>query len=88
MMGGMMGGFGGFGWLIVLGFWVLVIAVAVALVAAFFPRRDGGLEGRGHRADQGPADALAIAERRLAGGEITVEEFEVIRRTLAGSSAG
>jgi len=87
-MGGMMGGFGGFGWLIVLGFWVLVIAVAVALVAAFFPRRDGGFDGRGHRVDQVPTDALAIAERRLAGGEITVEEFELIRRTLAGTSAG
>lgn len=56
-------------------FWAVVIAAAVWLVR-------GGLGG-GERRDK-EADPLRILERRLANGEISVEEYETRRRVLIG----
>ncbi len=66
----------GSGWWIVMPimmvlFWGGVIAVAVWGIRQFTGGRDRG---------QGPLD---IAKERLAGGEITKEEFDLIRGDLA-----
>lgn len=63
------------GWWMVFGgfLWLLFWVTVVYLVAAGFGRLDRGRE----------PDAAEIARRRLARGELTVEEFERIRRELA-----
>jgi uncharacterized membrane protein len=58
-----------FGGLLWLGFWLTIVY--------FFVRGLGTLLTR-----RGPEEALEIAKRRYAGGEITKEEFETIRRLL------
>jgi uncharacterized membrane protein len=64
----------GMGWWIVFmaGFWLLFMASMIYLFLPAFTR------SRGH--DEG--DALAIAKRRLARGEITMDQFLEIRRHL------
>lgn len=65
----------GMGWWMVFGgfLWLLFWVTVVYLVVAGFARLDRGRE----------PDAAEIARRRLARGELTVEEFERIRRELA-----
>jgi len=60
-------------------FWGGVVALAIWVVRSFVDR------------DEGANDALRIAERRYASGEISPEQFERIRQDLSGrgrSSAG
>lgn len=71
---------GGDGWWIVMGlgmllFWALVIVGIVWVV------RELG----GPRQQRDRDDPLDILKRRLAQGEISVEEYERSRRTLEGS---
>jgi putative membrane protein len=54
---------------------LLMAVVAVVLVRAFL------LSAGGHHPDQGDA-ALDVLRRRYAGGEITQEQFQEMRRTL------
>jgi putative membrane protein len=70
----------GAGWMIamMLGmvvFWGLVVVGVVWLLRETI--------GRGHRRTD--ADPLAILDRRLAEGQISVEEYELRRKTLAAS---
>jgi len=82
MMGpGMMGWqwYGGFWWmpLMMIVFWVLVGLGIYLLIRAYTPSRRRPYEG-------GEQDrALAIARERLARGEITLEEFEKIKKSLS-----
>lgn len=80
----MMGwGFHGAGFVFMLVFWVLVIALAVWLVSALFPRSTGASPSHYTRAESdasGPA--LEILKRRYARGEITKAEYEDIRHDL------
>lgn len=65
----------GFGGLVMMLFWVFVIALVVWLSLAL-----GRSKGRGN---DGPVHALRILEERLARGEIEAEEFRVRRSAIA-----
>ncbi len=77
----MMGGFGGagmlFGGLMMLAFWVLIIAGAVWLV---WTLARGSTNAPGGQASQTPFDIL---KARYAKGEITKEQYETMKRDLA-----
>lgn len=72
---GAMGGWGLFGGILMLLFWVFVVAGAVWLVLAVTRT-----QGRGERND----DALAILAERLARGEIDTEEYRLRRTAIRG----
>ncbi len=59
----------------------LGLLAVLALVAVWVIRRLGH-EGVGGRPSAAESDALDVARRRLAAGEITVDEFEEIRGRL------
>lgn len=63
----------GSGWLVMLAFWVFVIAGIVWLVLTF---------GRPQQRGGGETSAMHILEERLARGEIDVEEFRTRRAAL------
>lgn len=71
------GGMGAWGWLMMTAFWVLVIALAVALTAQLFPRG-----GRRDAEPQRQDTSLGILERRFAEGEIDVDEYLRVRDAL------
>lgn len=82
MPGGMMGamgnwgmGYGFFGWLIMLLFWVAIITGIVLLVRWLIDQ--GKLKGR-----QTEESALDILKKRYARGEIDREQFENMKREL------
>ena len=78
---GMMDGFGGT-WMTGLGFlfWLLVVAGVVALVIWIV--RTSSQRGTG-TSPQGP-DALEIARRRYASGEISKEQYDQLKKDLGG----
>ena len=64
-------------WMVLMGvFWLLFLASVIYLFLTAFAR------GRGH--DDG--DALEIAKRRLARGEISTDQFQEIRRHVEGAA--
>jgi putative membrane protein len=67
----------GMGWWMLFGgvFWILFLGTLVYAFVALFDR-----DGRGSR-DRGE-DPLDVAKRRLAAGEITMEEFERIKQAI------
>lgn len=70
-----------FGWLWMIGFWLLIIWAVLALIR--------GLSGRGREhVSQVSPTALDILQQRYARGEITDEEYERMRQRLLGSSQG
>jgi putative membrane protein len=76
---GWMNGFGGTMWGIGLLFWLVIIAAVVLLVV-------WAVRSSGRYASTPPSqepDALEIARRRYARGEISKEQFEQIKRDLA-----
>lgn len=77
MMNGtsMMDGLMGFGWLGSLVFLVLVVALVVWLVRLMFPQSHGGSVEQ--------KDALEVAKRRYAEGEIDKEQYESLKRDLS-----
>ncbi|MBI4331534.1 MAG: SHOCT domain-containing protein [Chloroflexi bacterium] len=79
MMGpGMMGGFGwGFGPIIMIVFWGLVIWGIAALVRGV--NGSGGCDGH---SGGGGSDAIEVLKRRYARGEIKKEEFEQMKKDL------
>lgn len=77
MMGN--GGFGmGVGGPLMILFWILVIAVVIALIAWLTGQTNRSGSNRGG----GPDRALEILEQRYANGEIDREEFERKRQDL------
>jgi putative membrane protein len=65
----------GLGGLVMVLFWVFVVALVVWLVLTL-----SRSQGRGN---DGPVGALRILEERLARGEIDAEEFRVRRAAIA-----
>ena len=82
---GMMGG--GFGGLLFLVFGVLIIA-GIVLLVMWAIRMSGGGHGMGGMAHPpgaaGHHEAVAIAKRRFASGEINKEQYDEIMRSLGG----
>jgi len=76
MMGGFGMGFGLFGFLLMIVFWVAIIALGVWLVSNLFPKA-GSTAG-----SQAGESALEILKRRYARGELTREEYEAMRHDL------
>lgn len=76
MMGGW--GMGGFGMIFMLLFWVLIIAGIVFLIRWLF-------EKTGSRSSTGVgtgSEAMDILKERYAKGEITLEEFEAMKKEI------
>ncbi|MBS7631753.1 SHOCT domain-containing protein [Candidatus Bathyarchaeota archaeon] len=75
MMGGQF--YGGFWWmpLTMVFFWVLIGLGIYLIIRAFFPSTSLRSERESNR-------AMEIAKERLARGEITIEEFERIKKSL------
>ena len=81
----MMGfGFGGFGMVLMILFWILLIAAAIWFVARLFPQIAGqppsGTSSTKDLTAPTPGDIL---KERYARGEISKEQYEEMRRTLA-----
>jgi putative membrane protein len=74
-------GFGWTGgyWLFGVVFWALGFAAVVLLILALV-RRSTGYRGSWHSAEP---DALEIAKRRYARGEITKEQYEQLKKDLS-----
>lgn len=80
-MGGMMGGYyGGWGWMpiMMIMFWAIIGVGVYLLYRSWTPSR------RVEPPEASRDNALAIAKVRLAKGEITAEEYEIIKKTLEG----
>ncbi len=80
MMNGWNGGMTWEGWFFMGLFWVLLIGVIVFAAAQLFP-------GRRETRTETQEEPRTILERRLASGEIDVETYEQLRRTL-GAAGG
>lgn len=87
MMGG---GYGWVGGLLVL-LCGLAVFVGVVLLLMWAVKSSGGHGGMGHGMGPGMGrggaahdEAVAIAKRRLAAGEITKEQYDELMRTLSG----
>ena len=85
---GMMRGFGygghmygGWGWIAMIAFWVLVVGGLVLLVS-YLVRRGSTSSGRDEMAGPRSESPLDIAKRRYATGEIDGDEFERIKQSL------
>lgn len=80
MMGGFGMGFGGFGFLLMAIFWIVIVVAAIWLAGNLFPRSNSG-----HLPTSTPESAVDIAKRRYARGEISQEEYQAIRHSLEQS---
>ncbi len=81
----MMGyGFGAFGWVFMIIFWVIVIGLGFWLVARIFPQVTNTLSSTNATGqDQREESGLEIIKRRYAQGEITETEYQEMRQTLS-----
>ena len=85
----MMGfGFGGFGFVFMVIFWVAITALAIWLLSNLFPRVTSSAPPRSTPPEQEstPESPLAILRRRYVRGEISKAEYEAIRRDLEAAS--
>ena len=80
MMNGWNGGMAWEGWFFMGLFWVLLIGVIVWAAVQLFP-------GRRNTRSETEEEPRQILDRRLASGEIDVETYEKLRRTL-GAAGG
>jgi putative membrane protein len=78
---GYMHGFGVFGWLIMIVFWVIVIA-AIVLVVRWL------MSSPRYESDGTENKALSILDERYARGEIDREEYEQKRKDLTHPHSG
>ena len=65
-------GFGWFGWVFMVAWWVLVVVGIVWLVRSLTDQRAGDR----------PSSARRILDERFASGELSIEEYEQRRRIL------
>lgn len=81
MMNGWGTGMGGGGWIFMILFWGVLVAVIGLAIAQLFP----SVRARGS-ADDGPASKSPerLLDERLARGEVDVETYERLREVLAG----
>jgi len=75
----MMLGFGIVGLLLMLLLWGGLIALAVGLVSLIFPRAGRSTASPG----EGELNAIQIIDRRYARGEITRDQYELMKQDLA-----
>jgi putative membrane protein len=77
-------GFGFFGLVFMILFWLAVIGLAVWLLSSLFPRtsRNSPPPSQTWQGDR-PESALDILRQRYARGEISKAEFEEMRRDLS-----
>lgn len=54
-------------------FMILIISLAVAFISRIFPSQ---------RSNMDYTDSMAILKRRLASGEITLEEYEKLKKSI------
>lgn len=82
----MMGfGFGGFGLIFMLIFWVAIIALAVWVLGKLFPQVTDASPPQSRSRRSEPSESpLEILEQRYTRGEISESEYEIMRRDLAG----
>lgn len=82
----MMGfGFGGIGMLVVILFWVVLLVGAVWIIARLFPQNTRhSPPGKDPATDLPSRSPEDILKERFARGEITSEQYEDMRHTLAG----
>lgn len=66
-------------WMLFGGFWSLALLAAIVGLVVWAVSRAGAAQPTARE------DPLEIAKRRLAHGEITVEQFEEIKRTIERS---
>lgn len=74
-------GYGFAGWIPSLIFWIVVIAIVVALVKHLAHVRGGEDEGVQHMHKGG--NALNILKERYAKGELTKKEFEEMKKDIS-----
>ncbi len=81
----MMGfGFGGLGVILMLVFWVVVIALGVWLLSNIFPRAMNNSSPRATTGLSAPFESpLEILRRRYARGEITRDQYELMRQEIS-----
>ena len=84
MMGGWDNGMGGGGWILMILTWIVFIALIVWAIARLFPALSGGDGRRGADAET-PREVL---DRRLARGEIDVDEHRRLREALMPTHEG
>lgn len=79
----MMGmGFGGFGLILMILFWILVVAAALWLVSRLFPQSSGQPWPPAKDEEPPPTSPLDIIQQRYARGEISKAEYLEMRNTL------
>jgi len=91
----MMMGFGGFGLLFVLFFFVILIGLAIWLVSVLFPRPGGStthpVSGSlsayrtKHQGQEMPESPLDILKQRYARGELSKNEYETMKEDILAS---
>jgi putative membrane protein len=81
MMGGFGMGLGGFGFLWMAIFWIVIVVAAIWFVGNLFPR-----SASGHSPTNTPESDVDIAKRRYARGEISQEEYQTLLHHLEQSA--
>jgi putative membrane protein len=74
MMAGYGMGFGGFGFILMALFWIVIIAGGIWLLSNLFPKNNTS-----HSRQSDDESALDILKKRYAHGELTKEEYESMR---------
>jgi putative membrane protein len=75
MMTGFGMGFGGFGFIFMALFWIVIIGVGIWLLSNLFPKNNASSQSK----EVGGESAVEILRRRYALGELTKEEYESMR---------
>ncbi|MGB3717747.1 MAG: SHOCT domain-containing protein [Candidatus Promineifilaceae bacterium] len=75
MMTGFGMGFGGFGFIFMALFWIVIIGLGIWLLSNLFPKSNASSQSQ----ELGSESAVEILRRRYALGELTKEEFESMR---------
>jgi putative membrane protein len=78
MMTGFSMGFGGFGFIFMALFWIVIIGLGIWLLSNLFPKNNATSRSTGLESES----ALEILSRRYVRGELTKEEFETMRYDL------
>lgn len=78
-----MWGMGGFGGIVMILFWILVIA-GIVLLLRYFTGQGHSPGNRASTPYDAPGDPLQILKARYARGEIDTEEYNERRKTLEG----